>query len=133
MQINVETKFNLGQEVYIIQKARSKESCVACNGEGHIIIDSNKFSCNTCFGTGRLHGKRKLYQLADKDIITNIKVYNYLLNTGGHHNESKTVVKYGFKNGDDYSDQKLFATQEEARARCNELNGEELQNEAATI
>jgi hypothetical protein len=133
MQINVETKFNLGQEVYIIQKARSKESCAACNGEGHIIIDGNRFSCNTCFGTGLVHGKRKIYQLADKDTITSIKVYNYLLNTGGHHNEPKAVVKYRFKNGDDYTDQKLFATQEEAETRCNELNKEKLQNEATAI
>ena len=79
MQINVETKFNLGQEVYIIQKARSKEPCAACNGEGHIIIDGNRFSCNTCFGIGRLHGKRKIYQLDGKDTITSIKVHNYLL------------------------------------------------------
>lgn len=128
MQINVETKFNIGQEVYIIQKARSKEPCAACNGEGHIIIDGNRFSCDKCFGTGRLHGKRKIHQLAGKDIITNIKVYNYLLNTGGHHNESKTVVKYGFADRSDYTEQKLFATQEEAETRCNELN-KEAQNE----
>ena len=38
MQINIETKFNIGQEVYIIQKARSKEPCAACNGEGHIMV-----------------------------------------------------------------------------------------------
>ena len=127
MHIDVNTKFDVGQEVYIIQKARSKEPCAACNGEGHIIIDGNKFSCDKCFGTGRLHGKRKIYQLAGKDTITNIKVYNYLLNTGGHHNESKTVVKYGFADRNDYTDQKLFATQEEAQARCKELNKEELQ------
>lgn len=124
MQINVETKFNIGQEVYIIQKARSKEPCAACNGEGHIIVGGNRFSCNKCFGTGRLHGKRKIYQLAGKDTITNIKVYNYLLNTGGHHNEPKTVVKYGFADRSDYTEQKLFATQEEAETRCNELNKE---------
>ena len=69
MQINIETKFNIGQEVYIIQKARSKEPCVACNGEGHIIVGGNRFSCDKWFGTGRLHGKRKIYQLAGKDTI----------------------------------------------------------------
>lgn len=113
MQINIETKFNIGQEVYIIQKARSKEPCAACNGEGYIIVDGNRFSCDKCFGTGRLHGKRKIYQLAGKDTITSIKVFNYLLNAGGYHNELKTVVKYDFKNGNDFTDRKLFATQEE--------------------
>lgn len=124
MKINIETKFNIGQEVYIIQKARSKEPCAACNGEGHIIVDGNRFSCTSCFGTGRLYGKRKIYQLLGKDTITSIKVLNYLLNADGHHNELKTVVKYAFKNGTDFTDQKLFATQEEAEARCRELNKE---------
>ena len=124
MQINVETKVNIDQEVYIIQKARLKEPCAVCNGEGHIIVDGNRFSCTSCFGTGRLYGKRKIYQLLGKDTITSIKVFNYLLNADGHHNELKTVVKYAFKNGTDFTDQKLFATQEEAEARCRELNGE---------
>lgn len=73
MQINVETKFNIGQEVYIIQKARSKEPCAACNGEGHIIIDGNRFSCiamNEVPGNGskvlRKNVKyQKLYSMAN--------------------------------------------------------------------
>lgn len=124
MQINIETKFNIGQEVYIIQKARAKEPCPACNGQGHIKIEGNDFSCTSCYGTGRLYGKKKIYQLLGKDTITSIKIFNYLLNTGGHNNELKTVVKYSFKNGFDYTDQKLFVTQEEAETRCNELNKE---------
>ena len=100
MKIDMETKFEIGQEVYVIQKAMSKELCPVCNG------------------------RKKIYQLVGKDTITSIKIFNYLLNAGGHHNEPKTVVKYGFKNGNDFTDQKLFATQEEAEARCRELNKE---------
>ncbi len=124
MKINMETKFDIGQEVYVIQKARAKEPCAACNGHGDIIIDGNRFSCISCCGTGRLYGRKKVYQLVGKDTITSIKVFKYLLNASGHHNELKTVVKYAFKNGNDFTDQKLFATQEEAEARCRELNGE---------
>ena len=101
MKIDMETKFDVGQEVYVIQKAMSKELCPVCNRS------------------------KKIYQLVGKDTITSIKVFKYLLNTGGHHNEPKTVVKYGFADRSDYTDQKLFATQEEAQARCNELNKEE--------
>lgn len=100
MKINMETKFDIGQEVYVIQKARAKEPCAVCNRS------------------------KKIYQLVGKDTITSIKIFNYLLNAGGHHNELKTVVKYAFKNGNDFTEQKLFATQEEAEARCRELNGE---------
>lgn len=34
----------------------------------------------------------------------------------------KTIVKYGFRNGTDYTDAKLFLTEEEANTECNGLN-----------
>lgn len=37
------------------------------------------------------------------------------------------IVRYGFKNGAVYTEKNVFLTQEEAQARCNELNKEELQ------
>lgn len=35
--------------------------------------------------------------------------------------DKKTVVKYAFKNGYDYTEAKLFLTKEEAEACCKEL------------
>ena len=57
-----------------------------------------------------------------KEVIDRIKTYSYLLHNGT--DKIKTVVKYAFKNGDDYTDTKLFLTEEEAEARCKELNKE---------
>ena len=49
MQINVETKFEVGQEVFLIKKDRkvieNKEKCKICNGEGLIILN-----CPLCQG-----------------------------------------------------------------------------------
>lgn len=97
MKINMETKFDIGQEVYVIQKARAKEPCAACNGQGHIKIEGNDFSCTSCFGTGRLHGKRKIYQLLGKDTITSIKIFNELLNADRHHAYIMYVQDYVLK------------------------------------
>lgn len=119
----VDNKFGIGQEVYIVQKAREDSICPACKGEGHIVIDGNRFSCVTCYGTGLLHGKKRIYQVVGKDIIDKIKTYSYRLHNGT--DGIKTVVKYAFKNGNDYTDAKLFLTEEEAEARCKELNEEE--------
>lgn len=121
--LNIDNKFEIGQEVYVIRKERTKEKCSACNGEGYIIVNENRFSCVSCYGTGLLHGKKKIYQLVGKDVIDKIKTYSYRLHNGT--DGIKTVVKYAFKNGDDYTDAKLFLTREEAEARCKELNGEE--------
>ena len=117
--LNIENKFEIGQEVYVIRKERVKERCPACNGDGHIIVNENRFSCESCYGTGLLHGKKRIYQVVGKDVIDRIKTYSYRLHNGT--DEIKTVVKYAFKNGDDYTDTKLFLTEEEAEARCKEL------------
>lgn len=112
MQINIETKFNIGQEVYIIQKARSKEPCAACNGEGHIIIDGNRFSYDTCRTDGKVS---KIKYETRKKVIDDVRVLNTL---------KTNIVRYGFKNGAVYTERNVFATQEEAETRCNELNKE---------
>ncbi len=118
--LNIDNKFEIGQEVYVIQKCRMKDECPACKGEGHIIVDGNRFSCVTCYGTGRLHGQKKVYQVVGKDIIDKIKTYSYRLHNGT--DGIKTVVKYAFRNGTDYTDVKLFLTEEEAIAECDRLN-----------
>ena len=48
--LNIENKFNIGDEVYVIQKVKIKNPCSACNGAGHKIIDGNKFYCSKCNG-----------------------------------------------------------------------------------
>ena len=37
--LNIDNKFEIGQEVYIVQKAREDFICPACNGDGYIIVD----------------------------------------------------------------------------------------------
>ena len=45
---NINNKFEIGQEVYLIRKVKIKNPCPACNGEGNKIIDGNKFYCSKC-------------------------------------------------------------------------------------
>lgn len=61
-----------------------------------------------------------MYQIVGRDIIDKIKTYSYRLHNGT--DGIKTVVKYAFKNGTDYTDAKLFLTEEEANAECDKLN-----------
>lgn len=119
----VDNKYEIGQEVYIVQKGQSKEKCPACNGQGYKIIDGNKFSCVKCYGTGHLRGK-SIYQIIGKDTIDRIKTYKYRLHNRTNNIKIKTIVQYGFRGSrDDYTDAKLFLTEEEAIATCEKLNG----------
>lgn len=118
MRINVETKYDVGQEVYRIGKVRKEEICSACNGEGYIKINNNVFSCNTCSTTGKICGEREQYQIVGKDTIKNISVVNYLYNG--------TRVRYGFDMGITFTENRLFETQEAAEEKCKELNRENI-------
>lgn len=48
MQINIDTKFELGQEVYIIKtntySIRNESKCPICEGIGNIIYKGQEFS-----------------------------------------------------------------------------------------
>lgn len=115
MHIDMKTKFDVGQDVYIIQKTRSKEPCAACNGGGHIIIDGNRFAYDMCRTDGKVF---KIKYETRKKVIDDVRVLNTL---------ETNIVRYGFKNGTVYAEKNVFATREEAETRCNELNKEELQ------
>lgn len=119
--IQIDNKFEIGQEVYIVRKTRKKETCPACKGNGHIIIDGNRFSCTLCYGTGNLHAQKKTYQVIGKDTIDRIKTFS-----SKAYKESKeitTIVKYTFKDGNEYTDARLFLTEKEAKEECDKLNG----------
>lgn len=127
MQINVETKFEVGQEVFLIKKDRkvikNKEKCEICNGKGHIIFKGYTMSCPECDG--------------NKYIYTNSQIIdNYFTDKKAHAITSigititaKSVKKIYKIDGKPYerkkvSENEIFATQEEAETRCSELNKE---------
>lgn len=114
--LNIENTFEIGQEVYIVQKQRDIRDCPACDGIGHKVIDGHKFSCVDCHGSGKIYGRKRIYK-SEKDIIRRIVIQLYTEN-----GEAKTVIKYRFECGGEYTDKRLFTTQEEAEACCKELN-----------
>lgn len=127
MHIDVETKFEVGQEVFLIKKDRkvieNKEKCKICNGEGHIVFKGYTMSCPECEGSK--------YICVDSNIVD-----NYFTDKKPH-----TITSIGIKitakeskltymiDGKAYERKKvneneIFATREEAENRCNELNKE---------
>ena len=127
MQINVETKFEVGQKVFLIKKDRkvieNKEKCKICNGEGHIIFKGYTMSCPECEGNKEI--------CVDSNIID-----NYFIDKKPH-----AITSIGIKitakgsnltymiDGKPFERKKvgeneIFPTQEEAETRCNELNKE---------
>lgn len=124
MQIN--NKFDIGQEVYVIRKVKINVPCSACNGEGHKIIDGSKFYCSKCSGEGFLrYETKKEYQVIGLKTIILVKSITQLQ---GKELVPKTTVIYNVEtdNGTlkEVPEHHLFTNGEEAIKYCELLNKE---------
>lgn len=120
----IENKFNIGDEVYVIQKVKIKNPCSACNGDGYKIIDGNKFYCSKCYGERYLwHETKKEYQVIGLKTVTLVKSITQLQ---AKERIPQTVITYNVGNEcmtiKEVPEHHLFDTKEEAEARCKELN-----------
>lgn len=125
--LQIDNKFEIGQEVYVIQKVRVKKPCSACNGEGHKIIDGNKYYCSRCDGEGFLrYETKKEYQVVGLKEVTLIKT---LTHPQGQNSEPRTEIKYNVGNIKEVPEHHLFVNGEEAIAECDKLNNPESEEE----
>lgn len=127
MHIDVETKFEVGQEVFLIKKDRkvieNKEKCKICNGEGYIVFKGYTMSCPECEGSK--------YICVDSNIVDNYftdKKPHTITSIGIKTTAKESKLTYMI-DGKAYerkkvSENEIFATREEAENRCNELNKE---------
>ncbi len=117
--MQIDNKFEIGQEVYVIGKVKPKNTCPACNGEGHKIIDGNKFACAKCWGDGWIRGKKKIYQVFEGiKTITAIKT---------HTNNTVSEIKYNLRKEDgvgciEVVEKYLFVDKQDALSTCKLLN-----------
>lgn len=118
--MQIDNKFEIGQEVYVIQKVRVKKPCSSCNGEGHKIIDGNKYYCSKCDGEGFLrYETKKEYQVVGLWEITLIKTLTQLQ---GQENKPETDIRYNLGNMKDVPEHLLFSNGEVAITTCKKLN-----------
>lgn len=124
--LNINNKFEIGQEVYLIRKVKIKNPCPACNGEGNKIIDGNKFYCSKCDGEGYLrYEEKKEYQVVGLVTISLVKSITQLQ---GKELIPQTVVTYNASNENgtytikEIPEHHLFTNGEEAIKACDDLN-----------
>ena len=122
--LNIDNKFEIGQEVYVIQKVRTKTPCSACNGAGHKIIDGNEYYCSKCNGKGySRYETKEEYQVKGLKTVTLIKSITQL-----QEKEliPQTVIIYNVDSEGmtlkEVPEHHLFTDCEEAIRVCGELN-----------
>lgn len=132
--MEIKTKFDLGQRVYIIHKSGQlvNRVCKACSGNGDIVHntqdESFKFMCPNCQGSGQLEEwLSSKWQVAYKKAkIGKVSVELYretFINKGiGKNNIRYMMDETGVGSGNTWNEDNIFATQEEALEECEKRN-----------
>lgn len=129
--MQIETKFNVNQKVFCIDKERRiiKKPCNICNGRGTIKLKGKNYKCPECHGNG--YGEYQNMYVVHAATISKIKIS---ISDGKVHivyrciydRDADLPLKEKHKEIaiPEYADG-IFAIKEEAEAVCKELNGEE--------
>lgn len=129
--MQIETRFNVGDEVYVCKNKskKEKELCKTCDGTGVVTIKDKMFDCPECHGKRTIRSKSVKNFVPEKRIITkvtvsitenngNMQVYRrYDCKAQTNRGETSSIAEYR---------NIIFTTLEEAEARCKELMEEEL-------
>ena len=136
MDLNINTKFEVGQEVYHIESSRKvvecEKTCELCFGAGSFIYKDYKCNCPKCGGHGKIIVDRKNVQINSVDgiqwKITSIKVTvdkdeNIILRYTiiPHKHIKQDYYSYGYSKTTAFEEE-LFSTLEEAQSYCDEQN-----------
>ncbi len=120
-----ETKFNLGDQVYIISSVYStrKVRCLTCESTGKVTIACEQFTCPKCKGacTQEVYAGHK-YVVYDQGKIGSIRIEQ----RGTYGNTpSYTEITYMLTpsgTGTIYEEKNVFASRDEAQKACEERN-----------
>ena len=123
--MKIETKFNVGDVVYVCQNNSTyeEEQCKICEGTGNVALKGKTFCCPECKGNKFTYTKKVTRFITEVRAIR--KVIVSISNNNGNiqvHTRYETNTKHHgsiaeYKNI-------IFVTKEEAEYRCKELNGE---------
>jgi hypothetical protein len=74
--VDIKTKFDIGQKVYLVRIKKDYITCPACNGSGKLLgLDGKKYGCLRCFGHGDIYSDGK-FEGVD-EMITSIVIEKF--------------------------------------------------------
>lgn len=127
--MKIETKFNIGDVVYVCKNNSTyeKEQCNICEGKGVITLKGKLFCCPGCHGDKFTHTKKEISYIPEKRTIR--KIISLVSENNGNiriHTRYETKPE-GCGNIEEDRNT-IFTTKEEVEDRCKELIAEESAN-----
>ena len=125
--MKIETKFDLGQYVYVIWQRRGKafEPCPYCQETGRLETPAGSVLCPKCSGQkGKVIFTPEKWEVTDSGTIGNVRAERYDPSCDIDDETSYMLDTTGIGSGALWPEDRLFATREEAEAECARRNAE---------
>lgn len=118
--IEVNNKFEIGEEVYTGVRVPVKYKCPICEGQGKFIHNSYEVKCSNCCGSGKLHNSHQFLLEPTK-----VKVRRIIASIWKDVVTVKYKVDCSEANVRNRSETSLFRSLEEVEQYCKECNMKE--------
>lgn len=118
--VEVNNKFEIGEEVYTVIRVPVTYKCPICEGEGKFMHNGYEVNCKNCCGSGELHNAHQSLLFPVKARVQKIiaSIWNDVITV--KYKVDCTEVRIRNR-----SETTLFKTLEEAEQYCKECNTKE--------
>ena len=113
--MEIRTKFNIGDKVWVIDSRKVEDICPICEGKGYVIIKNENFRCPKCNAYRKIN-ERNEYFIEGQIKITDIRVWCL------YEPEIRYFDDKYSKEGIMVFEKNCFATEAEAQAECDKRN-----------
>jgi excinuclease UvrABC ATPase subunit len=116
---NIETKFDIGDQVYLIRKVKVINVCNVCEGKRRIEYKDKMMTCPECKGVGTLPSNMEVYVVKDEPLTVKSIRVSISTKCGSNTRRYKVEAMY-----ESYvrAEENIYSTKELAQAACDDLN-----------
>lgn len=122
--LEVNNKFEIGEEVYTGIRVPVKYKCPICDGEGKFLHNGYEVRCNNCCGSGKLHNAHQFLLEPVK-----VRIQRIIASIWNEQISIKYKVDCTEANVRNRSETTLFKTFEETEQYCKKCNTKEMVGE----
>lgn len=116
--MEIKTKFNVGDKVWVINEINGYEKCPKCRGNGKVLVGNIDYYCKECYGEGKVLAQTVKWRANENsNTITQIRIFTDEGGTDVAYYDGNIIVS-------DYlgAEKNCFATKEQAQAECDKRN-----------
>ena len=121
-ELIIPVKFEKGDTFYTIKQTKLEKTCHICEGKKTITYNGKEMRCPECMGQGKFVSNKQIYVVCEEPF----EITSYKISLDSNLKPSIKYKGYCGRSSLNRAEDNLFATKEEAKTKCDELNRERI-------